>query len=50
MPLVRMEDGVWKLKIDANEWANVKVESRAYLEALPRYLTVLEPAFESARS
>ena len=50
MALIRLQDGTWKLRIKANEWPQFRAESRAYLEALPRYLTALEPAFETAKN
>lgn len=49
MPLVRSRDGVWSYKFDVDEEADIQKFNEYYLEALPRYMTALDPAFTCAR-
>lgn len=48
MPLVRNEDGIWSIRFEEDEQSGVEESHPAYLEALPRYLTALDPAFTRA--
>lgn len=49
MPLSRNENGVWNLKLNEAENLTKERSHSAYFDALPRYLTALDPAFEVAR-
>lgn len=49
MPLRRDENGVWSIEIDETEKEKRERSHPSYFEALPRYLTELDPAFERAR-
>ncbi|MEE8613161.1 MAG: hypothetical protein V3S85_03395 [Nitrospirales bacterium] len=48
MPLSGSDDGTWDLRIENNERSNVEGWNLAYREALPRYMTSLDPAFTRA--
>lgn len=49
MPLRRDENGVWTVEFDEAEKEKSEQSHPSYFEALPRYLTALDPAFERAR-
>ena len=49
MPLKRDDNGVWSLEQGSQDEAIVHASHGSYVEALPRYLTALDPAFERAR-
>jgi hypothetical protein len=49
MPVVRDDQGQWKLTTDDDDKHAAQRSHPSYLEALPRYLTALDPAFERAR-
>ncbi len=45
MSLKRDENGVWTVEIDKTDQVAADHSHPSYFEALPRYLTVLDPAF-----
>jgi hypothetical protein len=49
MPITRNDDGSWVLRIEDQDRSHVEKSYPAYYEALPRYLTALDPAFVRAR-
>jgi hypothetical protein len=49
VPLTRNDDGSWVLRVDEDERPHLEKSHPAYYEALPRYLTALDPAFARAR-
>lgn len=49
MPLKRDETGIWTLEIVDEDRAVVDHSHSSYLEALPRYLTAIDPVFVRAR-
>jgi len=49
VPLRRDKDGVWTVEFDETEKEKREQSHPSYIEALPRYLTALDPAFEGAR-
>jgi hypothetical protein len=50
MPPVRDQNGTWSLVIvDENDRATQESSDPSYLEALPRYLTLFDPAFIKAK-
>ncbi len=50
LPVVRNDDGMWVLRVDDHEQLKADEANPVYLEALPRYLTALDPAFTRARA
>jgi hypothetical protein len=50
MPLARADNGVWTFAPDDSDKEIIDGSHASYLEALPRYLTALDPAFERARA
>jgi hypothetical protein len=50
MPLKRDENGVWTLEFDGAEKETKGRSHTSYFDALPRYLTALDPAFDRARN
>ena len=49
MPLRRNENGIWTLEIDDGDLLSGDDSHPSYIDALPRYLTALEPAFARAQ-
>ncbi len=49
MPLKRNEQGVWTVEFDDADQEAIERSHPSYYDALPRYLTALEPAFERAK-
>ncbi|UUX51599.1 hypothetical protein NUH88_07845 [Nisaea acidiphila] len=49
MPLKRAETGIWTLEIIDGEQVIFESSHPSYLEALPRYLTAIDPVFVRAR-
>lgn len=49
MQLTRDKDGTWSPTVEGHEQSRVNASHPAYLEALPRYMTALDPAFTRAR-
>src|SRR5260370_3684276 len=50
MPSVRDQNGTWSLVIvDENDRATQERSNSSYLEALPRYMTLFDPAFTKAK-
>lgn len=50
MPLIREDDGTWRVEPSDEDRAYIGRSSPSYLEAIPRYLTALDPAFSRARA
>ena len=48
MPLIRYADGTWNVEGDEQDSERIAKWNPAYREALPRYLTALDPAFNQA--
>jgi hypothetical protein len=49
MPLMRDENCVWTVEFDEADRETIERSHPSYFEALPRYLTALEPAFKHAK-
>lgn len=49
MPLMRDSDGTWKITIADHERSRANKSHPAYMEALPRYLTIFDALFSRAR-
>jgi len=49
MPFRRDQNGVWIIELDETEKEKKEQSHPSYFDALPRYLTALDPAFERAR-
>ena len=49
MPLHRDEDGRWTINIDESDGEEIRGSHPAFLEALPRYMTALDPPFSLAK-
>jgi len=49
MPLERDEHGVWTLEVNEADEENIGPMPPSYVEALPRYLSALDTAFERAK-
>jgi hypothetical protein len=49
VPLKRNELGIWTIELEEEDKSVLERSHPSYFEALPRYLTALEPAFERAR-
>ena len=49
MPLNRGENGVWTVELADSDQEAIEQSHPSYLDALPQYLTALDPAFTRAR-
>lgn len=49
MPLNRDGDGVWTVEFDDTDQETIEQSHPSYYDALPRYLTALDPTFQRAK-
>ncbi len=49
MSLKRDENGVWTVELNEVDQETIEQSHPSYFDALPRYLTAFDPAFEHAR-